>query len=428
MARYGAWATKSFTKARALDCYAHRFKIHFPYEERDAGRPVRTRPVYERQKAMGAAFGLSYGWEHPLWFAGNGEAPIDAYGYERQSWFKPVAEECKALRSSVGVIDISNYAKYEIKGPGAAQWLDRLVANHVPGEIGRSCLTPMLGIRGGIAGDFTITKLDDEHFLMIGSGIAERYHARFFRMVPKPDGLTVRSLSDAWAGFNVAGPKSRTLLQRMTNEDLSTASFPFMRSRRMQVAGIDTTALRVSFTGDLGWELHVDQSDQQALYDALFEAGADLGLRAVGSRSLLSLRVEKGYGSWGREYSPEYWPQEVGLDRLIKLDKPEFLGRAAYLALKDRPPREKLVSLGVDVTTADASGGEPIFTTDGEPVGRVSSGAYGHSVSTSLALGFIKTEHAEPGQELDIAILGRPHRARLLPEPLFDPKGTVLRA
>jgi len=428
MARYGAWATKTFTKARALDCYAHRFKIHFPYEERDAGRPVRTRPVYERQKAMGAAFGLSYGWEHPLWFAGNGEAPIDEYGYERQNWFAPVAAECQALRSSVGVIDISNYAKYEIKGPGAAQWLDRLVANHVPSEIGRSCLTPMLGVRGGIAGDFTITKLDDEHFLMIGSGIAERYHARFFRMVPRTDSLIVRSLSDAWAGFNVAGPKSRALLQRLTNEDLSTASFPFMRSRRMRVAGIDATALRVSFTGDLGWELHVDQGDQQALYDALFEAGADLGLRAVGSRSLLSLRVEKGYGSWGREYSPEYWPQEVGLDRLIKLDKSDFLGRAAYLALKDRPPREKLVSLAVDATTADALGGEPIFTTDGEPVGRVSSGAYGHSVDTSLALGFIKTEHAVPEQEFDIAILGRPHRARLLPEPLFDPKGTVLRA
>jgi dimethylglycine dehydrogenase len=186
-------------------------------------------------------------------------------------------------------------------------------------------------------------------------------------------------------------------------------------------------ALRVSFTGDLGWEIYVDESRQLALYDALFATGADLGVRPVGGRSLLSLRVEKGYGSWGREYSPEYWPQEVGLDRLIKLDKPDFLGRGAYLKLKDTPPRERLVTFEVETTTADAVGGEPIFTPDGEPVGRVSSGAYGHSVGASIALGFVKTAHAAPGAEFDIAILGLPHRARLLAAPPFDPKGERLR-
>lgn len=427
MSRYGTWASKAFTKARALDCYSHRFKIHFPYEERDAGRPVRTRPVYERQKEMGAVFGLSYGWEHPLWFAADGGNAVDEYGFERQSWFEPVGKECHALRNDVGIIDVSNFAKYEIKGAGAGEWLDTVVANHVPTEIGKSCLAPLLGLRGGIAGDFTITKRGDDHFMMFGSGIAERYHKRFFDRVARPDSVSFESRTEALAGFNVAGPKSRDLLERLTNENLTNASFPFFRSREITISGIRALALRVSFTGDLGWEIYAPVEHQAALYDALLDAGAAFGARPVGSRSLLSLRVEKGYGSWGREYSPEYWPQEVGLDRLVKTDKPAFIGRDAYLELKDRPAREKLVLLEIDVETADAVGGEPIFTADGEPAGRITSGAYGHHVGRSLGLAMIKTEHLARSAAFDVAILGLPHAARVLETPPFDPKGARLR-
>lgn len=428
LARYGTdWTPKSFVKARALDCYAHRFKIHFPYEEREAGRPVKTRPAYDLQRELGAVFGLNYGWEHPLWFAGRGNSAEESYGFERQPWFDAVKSECRALREGVGIIDVSNFAKYRIRGAGARNWLDRVVANKVPTTTGRSCLTPLLGERGGIAGDFTITMLGEDDYWMVGSGMAERYHRRYFDKVERPPGVDFASLTDAKCGFNVAGPKSRQLLQRLTNEDLSSEAFPFMRSKQMTVAGIKTLALRVSFTGDLGWELYVDEADQVALYRALLEQGETLAARPVGGRSLLSLRVEKGYGSWGREYSPEYWPQEVGLDRLVKLDKPEFLGRDAYLALKDREPREKLVIFEIETENADAVGGEPIFTPEGEPVGRVSSGAFGHSVDKSIALGFVKTAHARPGAAFDIAVLGRPHKARLLAEPPFDPEGQRLR-
>jgi dimethylglycine dehydrogenase len=332
------------------------------------------------------------------------------------------------LREAVGIIDVSNFAKYRIRGAGAANYLDRLVANHVPTEIGRSCLTPMIGLRGGIAGDFTITKLDEDDFLMIGSGIAERYHQRFFDMVDRDDSVSFESFTEAWGGFNVAGPNARKLLEQLTDADLSNDAFKFMRNQRIKVAGIDAVAIRVSFSGDLGWEIYVPLEHQLALYDALLEAGSELGARPVGGRALLSLRVEKGYGSWSREYSPEYWPQEVGLDRLIKLDKPEFLGREAYLAIKDNPPREKLVVVQVDTSDADASGGEPVFLTDGTPVGRVSSGAFGHSVGASIALCFIKTEHAVADTELDIAILGISHRAVILENPPFDSKGERLRA
>ena len=428
LARYDDWATKSFTKARVFDCYTHRFKIHFPYEERDAGRPVRKRPVYDRQQSLGALFGLNYGWEHPLWYARDGQEAVETYGFERQNWFEPVGEECEALRADVGIIDVSNFAKYEIKGEGAADWLDTLVANKTPRVTGRSCLTPMLGIRGGIAGDFTITQLDEDHYLMVGSGMAERYHQRYFNKIPRPVPVSFKSRTSEWAGFNVAGPKARDLLMRLTNEDLSNESFPFMRSRQTTVSGMSAVTIRVSFSGDLGWEIYVREENQLALYDKLLEAGADLGARPVGGRALLSLRLEKGYGSWGREYSPEYWPHEVGLDRLIKLDKPEFHGRDAWLALKEQTPREQLVMLEIDVTNADASGGEPVFLTDGTPVGRVSSGAYGYTVRKSLALAFVKTEFAVPGTEFDVAVLGLPHRARLLDEPPFDPKGVRSRS
>lgn len=428
LSRFGNWPTKEFTKARVADQYSKRFSIHFPYEERDAGRPMRMRPVYQRQKELGAVFGLNYGWEHPLWFAGKGKQGQENYGFTRQDWFEPVGAECKALRAGVGVIDVSNFGKYEIKGAGAGAWLDKIVANKVPAEIGRSCLTPLLGVRGGIAGDFTITKLAEDHFFMVGSGMAERYHLRYFKMVDRPESVSFESLTESWCGFNVAGPKSRELLSRLTQADLSNEAWKFMRSNRITVAGIDAIALRVSFTGDLGWEIYVPESDQLKLYDALLETGADLGVVPVGGRSLLSLRVEKGYGSWGREYSPEYWPQEVGLERLIKLDKPEFLGREAYVALKDKAPRERLVGLVVEVDNADASGGEPVFLTDGTPVGRVSSGAYSYTTRQSVALCFIDAEYLTGEQEFDVAILGKPHRAKLLDEPAFDPGGARLRA
>ena len=430
LARFDTWADKDFAKARALDCYSHRFKIHFPYEEREAGRPARMRPAYKMQQQSGAVFGLNGGWEHPLWYAKDGVEPKEEYGFTRQNWHQPVGDECRALRKSAGVIDIANFAKYEIKGPGAESWLNQLVANRVPTQVGRTCLAPLLSLRGGIAGDFTITKLADGHYMMFGSGMGERFHQRYFKRVPLPADTSFASLTNSHCGFSLAGPNSRAILQQLApSAALGNAEFSFMRSRQMQVAGIDCLVLRVSFSGELGYEIYTPEGNQVDLYKAILAAGNKHDLRQVGGRALLSLRVEKGYGSWGREYSTEYWPQEVGLDRLIKLDKDEdFIGKAAYIAIKDKPAREKLVMLEVETLhNADASGGEPIFALDGTPVGKVSSGAYGHSLGRSLALAFIKTEYLSQ-DEFDIAILGRPHRAKLLTAPAFDPQGLRLRS
>lgn len=425
LARFGAWAGREFTKARVRDQYANRFKIHFPNEERAAGRPVRTRPVYGRQKAMGAVFGLNYGWEHPLWFAAEGEPQEETAGFERQNWWAPVGREARMLRDRAGIIDISNFARYRITGPGARDWLDALLANRIPSLPGRSCLAPLIGKRGGIAGDFTVTCLDEGDFFMVGSGMAERYHRRFFDAVPLPAGTQWHSVTEAMAGFNVAGPLARDLLQPLTDSDLSNAAFPFARAARIRVAGIDCIALRLSFTGDLGWELHCAEQDQAALYDALLAAGAPLGAGPVGSRALMSLRVEKGYGSWGRDYSPEYWPQECGLAGLIRMGK-DFLNKTAYAAIAAHPPREVLRTIAIDATTADATGNEPIFDMAGKPAGKVSSGAYGYHLRQSLALAYLRPDIA-PGAELSVMVLGRPHRASVLSGPAFDPEGRRLR-
>ena len=427
LARFGDWADKAFTKARVRDQYMHRFKIHFPNEERAAGRPAMTRPAYEMQGGMGAVFGLNAGWEHPLWFA-DGPGTEDTNGFARQNWFEPVGREAAMLRDALGVIDISNFGKYEVTGPGAGDWLDALVANHVPREIGKSCLTPLIGMRGGVAGDFTITMTGDESYMMIGSGMAERYHRRFFDMVPLPDGTGFEVATPRIAGFNVAGPRSREMLAGLTDADLSNEGWRFMRSRRIAVGGVDCLAIRVSFTGDLGWELHCAVDDQVALYEILLEAAAALGGGPVGGRALGTLRIEKGYGSWGREYSPEYWPQEAGLHGLIKLDK-DFLNKEAYLKISNTLPRESLTMFEVDVTdNADANGGEPIFLADGTPVGRVTSGSYGYTVGKSLAIGYAREGVVHAGDRVEIFILGKPHAATVLDKPPFDAGGERLRA
>ena len=426
VARFGDWADAKFTKARVGDQYAHRFKIHFPGEERDAGRPVRTRPAYEMQKDMGAVFGLNYGWEHPLYFSKD---VADSAGFTRQPWWDVVGHEARTLREAAGIIDISNFAKYRVTGPGAEDWLNAVFANRMPHHVGRSCLTPLIGKRGGIAGDATVTRLSEDEFWIVSSGMAERYQKRVYDAVPLPEGTSFASLTNDWCGFNVAGPQSRALLQRLTNSSLATEDWPFMRSAMIEIAGVEVMALRVSFTGDLGWELHCRAADQAALYAALLEAGQEVGAIPVGSRALMSLRMEKGYGSWGREYSPEYWPQECGLDRLCRTDKP-YLNRDAALANMAKPARERMVLLALnaedtDASNADATGGEPIFK-DGVGIGRVSSGAYGYHAGLSLALGFVKD--AEPGDQVEVMVLGRPHGAVILDRPPFDPEGTRLRA
>lgn len=426
LTRFGDWCSDTFTKERVRDQYANRFKIHFPGEEREAGRPLRKRPAFQFQKELGGVFGLNYGWEHPLYF--DFDTP-DAAGFTRQDWWKSVRREALLLRKNVGIIDISNFGKYLCCGDGAYEFLDGIFANKIPKNVGGSCLSPIIGKMGGIAADATITKLSEDSFWIVSSGAAEGFQQRFYNLVKLGNGTEFISKSEDYCGFNVAGPKSRELLQRLSNKDLSNEAWPFFKSGNLTIAGVECLALRVSFTGDLGWELYCDKHNQLELYKLLIENASQIGGGPVGSRALMSLRLEKGYGSWGREYSPEYWPHEVGLERLIA-NKPNFINKNEVESVLALPAREQLVVLklneaDVRKSNADALGGEPIFK-DGYGIGRVTSGGYGYSVNMSLALGFVKG--IESGEEVDVMVLGKPHKAIVLSEPPFDPESSILRS
>ncbi len=428
--RYGHWADANYAKAKALETYGTRFSIHFPNEERPAGRPIKKRPVYDLQKSMGAVFGFSFGYEHPHWYAPEGVLQEDEFTFERPRWFEVMGQEAAAVRHAVGVVDTSNFAKYRITGPKARPWLDRIVANYVPKENGRTCLTPLLGLRGGVMGDFTIARLEDETLFMIGSGIAEDYHRRLFSQYLPADGVRFESVTDLMCGFNIAGPHARALMEHLTGMSWSNDDFGFMRNRQITLDGYDVIVIRVSFTGDLGYELYVDEVHQLDLYRKILAYGEPMGIRPIGSRALGSMRIEKGYGSWGREYSPEWWPTESGMDFLIKTEKPAFHGREAYMAIRELPPRQRMCYFTIETKPgkegADAWGGEAIFC-HGKYVGRVTSGSYSFTFNTSVAIGYVDCDDAMPGDGFEVGVLGIPLKATLLEKPLFDPSGQKLR-
>ncbi len=425
--RFGPWAGKSYTRARTADMYSTRFKTIYPYEDRQAGRPVKTTPIFEVQKARGAVFGANYGLEYPLWYATGGRQQADDFTFHRPNWFEPVGEECRALRSGVGLLEVSTYGKYRISGPKAESWLDHVLANNLPRETGRIVLSPMLNPRGRLVGDFTVSRLGDQEFFLVGSGAMERFHLRWWDQWLPASGVIVESLTPRWVGFNIAGPKARTLLQRLVHVDVGRDAFPFLTAQPMEVGPVrEAVVLRISFTGELGYEMFFPPEYQRALLAAMEEAGEDLGLRLVGSRALASLRIEKSFPSWGAELSPDYSPFDAGLSRFVKLDKADFVGRDAALRLKQQEPAYRLTAMEVEAVDADAWGGEPILR-DGEYVGYLSSAAFGHCAGKSLAMGYLKYDVAREPGDLSIELIGETRTVRVLDEPAVDPEGERMR-
>jgi dimethylglycine dehydrogenase len=425
VARFGDWATGAYANAKVRENYSRRFRIRFPNEELPAARPLRTTPVYERLKARGAVFGAAYGLEHALWFAPEGCEPREDVTYRRSNAHGPVGDECRTVRGAVGLLEISTFARYEVRGPGAAAWLDGLLANRLPRE-GRLALSPMLNDNGRLIGDFTVANAGGDRHFLFGSGIAEQYHLRWFEAHLPPSGVTLRALRNEWLGFAIAGPSARALLARVTSDDVGAAAFPFLAFRALEVAMLPAFVGRISFTGELGYEIWVPADGQLALCDALLEAGADLGLRPFGARALNSLRLEKSFGNWAREYRPVYTPLEAGLERFVALDKGEFIGRAAATRARDAGPGRRLVAFVIDAAEADAIGDEPVWH-DGKVVGWVTSGGYGHCVGASIALGYIPATLATADRGFEIEILGERRGAALLSQPLHDPPGERMR-
>ncbi len=426
VARYGDWATLAYTNAKVRENYSRRFRIRFPNEELSAGRPLRTTPIYERLQSRHAVFGDYCGLEHPLWFAPSAAEATEDVTFRRSSAHAHVAAECAAVRNGVGLLEIANYGKFEVSGAGAAEWLSRVMANAVP-RPGRIALTPMLNERGKLIGDFTLCRVSDTRFFVVGTYAAESYYLRWFERHAPPAGVSLRACAMEYVGLSVAGPRSRELLQTLVRDDLSTAAFPFMSFRRMDVGMVPALVGRVSFTGELGYEIWVTSEYQRALYDLLMNAGQPLGLKLFGGRALNTLRIEKSFGSWAREFRPIYGPFEAGLGRFVNFSKGDFVGREAAAAEKAGGGALRLITLAVDAADADALGDEPIWH-DGKVVGWVTSGAYGHTVNQSLALGYVPVAVADATSGFEVELIGERRKARRLSGAAVDPQGARMRA
>ena len=426
VARYGEWATRRYTNVKVRENYSRRFRIRFPNEELPAARPLKTTPIYDRLQTENPVWGDYCGLEHALWFAPKGSDAREDVTFRRSNAHQHVAAECRAVRDAVGMIEISNYGKFEVTGPDAERWLARIMANKVPAN-GRVALTPMLNENGKLIGDFTMCRLGAERFLLVGTYAAERFYQRWFEARLAGFKVQVRACAMEWLGLSIAGPASRELLQSLVDEDLGTKAFPFMSFGAMDVGLVPALVGRLSFTGDLGYEIWVKSEFHRELYERLVAAGKPLGLRHFGGRALNSMRMEKSFGSWAREYRPIYGPFEANLDRFVDLKKADFVGRAAALAEKSSGGQRKLITLDIDAKDCDAIADEPIWL-DGRVVGWVTSGAYGHSVGKSLALGYVDRESAKATTGFEVELIGDRRAAVRLESPAFDPSGQRMRA
>ena len=425
VARFGAFATPKYTSLKVPENYSRRFRLAYPNEELPAARPVRRSPIYDRLQAAGAVMGANFGLENALWFAPAGVAPTETPTYRRSEAFPVVRAECQAVRKTVGLYETTNYGKYEVAGRGARAWLDRVFASRIP-KPGRFALAPMLNPAGRIMGDLSIACLADDRFLIVGSGFAEEFHLRWFWASEPAADVWVRSAASSLNGVSIAGPKSRQLVQRLVRDDLSPSAFKLFQVRETAVGFAPAILTRAGFTGELGYEIWTTPDYFASLYDDLWDAGRELGLVHFGGRALSSLRLEKAYGSFNKDFRPDYTPGETGLDRFVDFTKPDFTGRAAALAERAAGAQRRFVVMEVADADAEVVGYESIMK-DGAAVGYVTSGAYGHCVGKSLAAGYVPSALVHEGARFEIDILGEMRAATVHLEPLYDPQGLRLR-
>ena len=425
IARYGPQhTTKEYIRQTTGQFYSRRFVMTFPNEQLPAGRPLRMAPAHSEMTAAGARWGVSWGLETPLYFAPEGfeETPT----LRRSNAHDIVGEECRAAREAAGLLDITAFSRYEVTGPGAEAWLDGLMATRLP-KPGRARLAVMLAPEGKLKGDLTLFNWGDGTWWIMGSYYLRAWHLRWFHE-HMGEGVEVSDISDDICGFSLSGPASREVLSRLTDADVSKAALPFMGCREMDVGLLRAKVGRLSVCGELGYEINVRASEHIALRRMLLAAGADLGLKEIGYNALGSLRLEKSFGIWSKEFTQDRTPGMTGMDRWIAWDKADFTGREAALAERDgNGPAQKLVTLSVDANGADASGYEPVWK-GGERVGFITSGGYGHTVGHSLAMALVDTAHAVEGNDLSVHVVGVERAATVIPPSPHDPKGTAMRA
>jgi dimethylglycine dehydrogenase len=425
VARFGGWTSPGYTVPKVIENYQTRFSVAYPNEEKPAARPFRTTPLYDINTNLRAVWGQQYGLEVVNYYALPGEPLFETPTFRRSNAWDATRAEVMAVRNGVGINELQNFGKYRVTGPNARTWLDRIMAGSIP-KPGRLSLTPMLAESGKIIGDFTVSCLSETEFQLTASYGAQGWHSRWFDQHAEP-GVQVENVSDSRTGFQIAGPRARELLARVTRSDVSADAFKFMDVKRMTVGMANCIVQRVSYTADLGYEIFCDHMSVRHLWDTLWPAGQDLGLRPFGMRAMMSLRLDKWFGSWGREFSPDYTPAETGLDRFIRYNKPaDFIGKAAAMAEKAAGPKRRLCNFIVDANGADVVAWEPVWV-NGAVVGWCTSGGYSHFTGQSVAMGFVPVDLIKDGLEAEIEILGERRPARLTFAPLFDADGARMR-
>ena len=427
--RFGDYASKSYLIKKNEEAYANVFTIHYPDEERPAGRPLRQAPCYDRLKNLGAVFGQKFGWERANWFAPEGVPQEDDWSFRRSAWFEHIANECKNVTENVGLLDMTAFAKCRISGPGAEEFLDNLVANKLPKKIGRTNLCHALNSKGGVHSEFTIMRESHDSFYCVSAGAWQRLdHDWVKKHMPNDRSVKFENITNQIGVLVVAGPKSRELLQRVSEDDFTNEGFPWLSGNKVKIGAAETLAIRVNFVGELGWEIHSPIEVQNHIFDTLMDAGKDLGLKPFGIRAMDSLRIEKSYKLIGTELSIEYAGYESGIDRFIHPNKGQFIGRDALVQWREKGFENSFVTLEVHgVKDADVLGNNPIYA-DGKVIGRATGGNFGFRVNKSLALAMVNPAHSEVGTKLKIDILGDMFDVTVIPESPYDPDNQKLRS
>ncbi len=424
VARFGDWATPDWGTVKSTENYERRFVMTFPNETLPKGRMQKTTALYDHLVARGARMDQGFGLEHALWFANGPDDAHEEPTFERNRSHEYVSREIAAVRTSVGGIEIANFAKHEFKGTGTRAHLDRILAGTVP-RPGRLTLTPMLTPKGKLYGDLTVACLDEQHFMLFGSGTMQEAHRRWFEK-DLPGDVTYANVSDDWHGVALSGPKSRDLLGRITRENVGPDALRFRDIRKGFAGGVPVLLSRISFSGELGYEIYCRPQYLRRLAQAIEAAGQDLGYCWYGARALMSMRLEKGWGVWGQEFRPDFDAVESGLEVFINWDK-DFVGKGPALAAKKAGPARRLVSMVIDCDGIDVTSDEAILHR-GRAVGYVCSGGYAHRTGASMAMGYVEAGLAADHAEVQVEILGQLHDARILSAPAYDPNGANMRS
>jgi len=424
--RFGGYADRDYRVEKAVECFAAQFGIHYPYEERPAGRNKKVTPVYETLKKLGAVFGCVYGWERPNWFSRSGERHDSRLSFQRSDWFGAVARECRCVSERVGIADLSVFSKFRVTGAGARDFLESLGANKAPQNNGKVSLNHVLNPAGGIASEFSVTRIDDNDFYLVSAAAAERHDRDLLRLrAKKYPNVSIENITDKIGVLGVMGPKAEQLLDSISSADFIQTAFPWLSCQQITVAGINVTAMRVSYVGESGWELHHNISDQQFLFDRLWEAGQVYNAGLYGAFAMNAMRLEKGYRAWGSDYTTERTPLESGMEFFVKSNGRDFVGKRSMLDRQLKCDHWSMALLELEDTGEDPFYSHTVFQ-DHRPIGIVTSASYGHRVRKPLALAYFRVRPAQ--SRLFVEVLGKAVKAKLLEQAPYDPDNLNCRA